>query len=74
MAIDEILDGFDLVGRIIESGFGWRYILSKKYRNRVHQQWHKQGKLWMIGDILSVSLSFIFVNGIAAWLILGFGK
>ena len=57
-----VLDAIDFIGHMVEGGFGWRYILSSKYRKKIHAYWKGQSKLIIAGDIFSMVMSFIFFN------------
>jgi hypothetical protein len=62
----ELLEAF---GRTVEGGLGWRFLLSRRYRETVRARWRRSSNLEVIADVLNISLGFIFINLIVAGLI-----
>lgn len=73
MAILEAISAIvDLVGHSIEGLAGWRYLLSRRYRARVHARWAGMDRFSVVGEILVFVVSFAFVTFLVvggAWLL-----
>ena len=56
------LELIEFLGHTVEAGLGWRYLLSPRYRRQVHDRWKASSHAEKLGDVLSISLSFVFIN------------
>jgi hypothetical protein len=67
----------ELIGWIIRSVAGWRYLLSGLYRREVHQRWRWQSRLTVAGEIfwgILAFLSTLFLAAVAIYLIVELSK
>jgi hypothetical protein len=64
-----VLELIEFLGHTVEAGLGWRYLLSRRYRQQVHARWKTSSGAEKVGDVLTISLSFIFINLIIGGLI-----
>jgi hypothetical protein len=63
MHAELILRALFLADFITNWGLGWRYLLSRKFRGRVHEKWSRRSKPAVIRDVLFAAVAFILFNG-----------
>jgi hypothetical protein len=54
---------------------GWRYVLSRTFRRRVHDRWRRQSRAATVVDVTCALIAFAVLNGflvlVAVWLYRG---
>jgi len=60
MGVCELFELTEVIDWLIHGGAGWRYLLSKSYRRKVHQRWRQQSRLNVAGEIFWGILAFLF--------------
>jgi hypothetical protein len=59
----------------INWGLGWRYLLSRNFRHRVHEKWKLRSRGAVIADCVFAAIAFVVCNGfillVALWLYSG---
>ncbi len=59
----------ELIGWIIDSVGGWRYIVSSSYRTRTHARWLVEGKMKALFDIFFGVSAVVFTILVIGFLI-----
>ncbi|MFN7944029.1 MAG: hypothetical protein U0Z53_01535 [Blastocatellia bacterium] len=60
MAVSEIFELGELFDWLINGLAGWRYLFSRSYRQQLHQQWSRQSRWRVVGDVTWKSITFLF--------------
>jgi hypothetical protein len=72
MHIDLILRSVFVLDFIINWGLGWRYLLSRNFRRRVHEKWKRRSRASVIADCVFAAVAFVIFNGfivlVSIWL------
>jgi len=63
MHIDLILKSVFLLDFAINWGLGWRYVLSREFRRRVHDKWRGRSRGSVIADLVFATVAFVVCNG-----------
>jgi hypothetical protein len=54
---------------------GWRYLLSRTFRRRVHDRWKRQARAATVVEVTFASIAFVALNGflvlVGIWLYRG---
>jgi hypothetical protein len=66
VGISELFELTELIDWLINGGAGWRYLLSRPYRQKVHQRWRQQSRLTVAIEIFWELLAFLFTLFLAA--------
>jgi len=70
------MPGRALVDFVVRWGLGWRYILSRQFRRRVHAQWASRRRADVAIDVAALVIAFVALNGLVVltgmWLYGGF--
>jgi hypothetical protein len=69
MGGSELFELTELFDWLINGGAGWRYLLSRSYRQKVHQRWRQQSRLTVATEIFWGLLAFLFTSFLAAGVI-----
>ena len=72
MHMDLILRSVFILDFAINWGLGWRYVLSRDFRLRVHEKWRSRSRGSVIADCVFALVAFAVCNGfillVAIWL------
>jgi hypothetical protein len=69
VAVGDLFELTELIDWLIHGGAGWRYLLSRSYRRKVHQGWRQQTRFIVAGEILWGILAFLFTSFLAVGVI-----
>lgn len=53
-----------VVDLLFNWGAGWRYVFSRTFRRKVHEQWKRRRGASLFFDVTAYFIVFVFVNGI----------
>ncbi len=71
MHIVELLLGFiGLIDTTVQWGAGWRYVFSRRFRERVHTRWRSESRWAVVGELAVGSICFVAINALVlalAW-------
>ena len=56
-----ILDILGAIGKLVEGGFGFRFLFSKDYRNKTIQRWKGESKATIFFEIFEVTIGMAFM-------------
>lgn len=56
-----ILDVIEAIGKLVEGGFGFRFLFSKEYRNKTIQRWKDESKTTIFFEIFEVTIGMAFM-------------
>ena len=64
--MNEILEA---IGKIVEGGFGLRYLFSRTYRERTRQRWKNESKISIAFEVFeaAIGVAFIIIVLVALW-------
>jgi hypothetical protein len=51
----------EAIGKIIEGGFGFRYLFSRTYRERTNQRWKTQSKISIAFEVFEAIIGMTFI-------------
>ena len=51
----------EVIGKIIEGGFGFRYLFSKTYRERTRERWKNQSRISIAFEIFEAAIGMVFI-------------
>ncbi len=54
---------------LMASAIGWRYLLSPRFRARMHDQWRRSPRRTVAAEVLIHGLFFVLINGVVLVLI-----
>jgi len=63
MPIDLILRSAFVLDFAITWGIGWRYLLSRDFRLRVHEKWRRRSIASIVADCVFAAVAFVVCNG-----------
>lgn len=63
MPLDLILRSVFVLDFAVNWGLGWRYLLSREFRLRVHEKWKPQSRASVIADCVFAAVAFVVCNG-----------
>jgi hypothetical protein len=49
---------------VVRWGLGWRYLLSRQFRRRVHERWASRSKEDVAIDVTALVIAFVALNGL----------
>lgn len=55
-----------LVDFVVIWGLGWRYLLSRQFRRRVHAGWASRSSADVAIDVTALVIAFVALNGLIA--------
>ncbi len=64
MQADLGMPGRALVDFVVRWGLGWRYILSRQFRRRVHAHWASRPRGDVAIDVTALVIAFLAFNGL----------
>jgi hypothetical protein len=56
--------GAALVDFVVHWGLGWRYIVSRQFRRRVHERWASRSRGDLVTDFAAFVIAFVALNGL----------
>ena len=59
-----MLNPFSVIDILVSWGLGWRYLLSPKYRQAVHDRWAAGPRTRAIGEAICAGFGFLLINGL----------
>ena len=75
MHIEVIMRTLFILDFIVRWGLGWRYILSRSFRRRVHAEWARQSVGNVAFNVVFCVIAFVVLNGflvlVGIWLYQG---
>jgi hypothetical protein len=60
-AKEQMNEIIEAVGKIIEGGFGFRYLFSRTYRKRTQQRWKNQSKISIAFEVFEAAIGVAFI-------------
>ena len=51
----------EAIGKVIEGGLGFRYLLSRTYRERTRQRWKNQSKVSIAFEVFEAAIGVAFI-------------
>jgi len=59
----------EAIGKIIEGGFGFRYLFSKTYREKTRQRWKTQSRISIAFEVFEavIGMAFIIIILVTLW-------
>ena len=59
----------EAIGKIIEGGFGFRYLFSRIYRERTRQRWKTQSRISIAFEVFEavIGMAFIIIILVTLW-------
>jgi hypothetical protein len=66
MGIGELFELTEFADWLISGGAGWRYLLSRSYRRKIHQRWRQSARLTVAGEIFWGVVAFLCTLFLAA--------
>ncbi|OGP54453.1 MAG: hypothetical protein A2Y65_09740 [Deltaproteobacteria bacterium RBG_13_52_11] len=51
----------EAIGKVIEGGFGFRYLFSRTYRERTRQRWKSQSRISIAFEVFEAAIGVAFI-------------
>jgi hypothetical protein len=51
----------EAIGKVIEGGFGFRYVFSNAYRGKTRERWRHQSRLAIVFEVFEALIGMAFI-------------
>jgi hypothetical protein len=71
LSVVEFIGGTLEIGAfLVETGGGWRFLLSSRYRARTRARWKRERRLTIVGEIVGAAIGICASIGFVVWIAL----